>query len=79
LRNPWRNCFDRETGEFYIADVGQFAWEEINYEPADFTGGRNYGWRCMEGNGPASASGCAATLNRIKRAAGVSRRVGVIR
>src|SRR5262249_54281697 len=29
LRNPWRPSFDRATGTFYIADVGQDTWEEI--------------------------------------------------
>ena len=50
LRNPWRNSFDRATGDLYIADVGQFTWEEINFQPADSTGAENYGWDCMEGN-----------------------------
>ena len=50
LRNPWRFSFDRLTGDLYIADVGQNAWEEVNFQPADSTGGENYGWRIMEGN-----------------------------
>lgn len=50
VRNPWRCAFDRLTGDFYIADVGQSDWEEINYEPMGSPGGRNYGWKCMEGN-----------------------------
>lgn len=49
LRNPWRYSFDRETGDLWIADVGQNAWEEINLQPADSEGGENYGWRCYEG------------------------------
>lgn len=49
LRNPFRNSFDRETGDFYIGDVGQSAREEVNFEPFSNTGGRNYGWRCREG------------------------------
>jgi glucose/arabinose dehydrogenase len=49
LRNPWRNSFDRETGDLYIGDVGQNAVEEINVQPADSTGGEHYGWRVMEG------------------------------
>ena len=49
LRNPWRFSFDRETGDLYIADVGQNAWEEVNFQPADSPGGENYGWRIMEG------------------------------
>lgn len=50
LRNPWRFSFDRLTGDFYIADVGQDAWEEIDFQPANSTGGENYGWNQMEGN-----------------------------
>lgn len=49
LRNPWRASFDRLTGDFYIADVGQNQVEEINFQPASSTGGENYGWRVMEG------------------------------
>ncbi|MDY7108742.1 MAG: PQQ-dependent sugar dehydrogenase [Planctomycetota bacterium] len=49
LRNPWRCSFDRETAEFWIADVGQNAWEEVDYQPAASAGGENYGWRCREG------------------------------
>lgn len=49
LRNPWRNSFDRANGAFYIADVGQNAWEEINFQAAGSSGGQNYGWRCLEG------------------------------
>jgi glucose/arabinose dehydrogenase len=49
LRNPWQFSFDRETGDLYIADVGQQLWEEINLEPADSPGGRNYGWPWLEG------------------------------
>ncbi len=49
LRNPWRFGFDRETGDLYIADVGQGSWEEIDRQPSDSTGGENYGWNVMEG------------------------------
>ena len=49
VREPWRCSFDRETGDFYIADVGQESWEEVDVEPAGFAGGANYGWRCREG------------------------------
>jgi glucose/arabinose dehydrogenase len=37
--------FDSATGDFWVADVGQNAWEEINR--VDVSG--NYGWRCKEG------------------------------
>ena len=50
LRNPWRFSFDRLTGDLFIADVGQNAWEEVNIQPATSTGGENYGWSCDEGN-----------------------------
>ncbi len=49
LRNPWRWSFDRQTGDMWISDVGQDLWEEVNFAPAGSTGGRNYGWRRMEG------------------------------
>jgi glucose/arabinose dehydrogenase len=50
LRNPWRFSFDRLTDDLYIADVGQSAWEEIDFQAADSNGGENYGWNIMEGN-----------------------------
>jgi glucose/arabinose dehydrogenase len=48
LRNPWRYSFDRATGDLYIADVGQNAYEEVHFQPAG-QGGQNYGWPIMEG------------------------------
>jgi glucose/arabinose dehydrogenase len=59
LRNPWRNSFDPENGDLYIADVGQGSWEEVNRQPGSgIIGGENYGWRCMEGNACTGLSGC---------------------
>ncbi len=49
LRNPWRSAFDRKTGDLWIADVGQNAWEEINFVPSGKAGGMNFGWRLREG------------------------------
>ncbi|MFK7815710.1 MAG: sorbosone dehydrogenase family protein [Gammaproteobacteria bacterium] len=49
LRNPWRHSFDRETGDLWIADVGQNKWEEIHWRSSESQGGENYGWRLMEG------------------------------
>ena len=52
LRNPWRYSFDDwtrgGTAALVIADVGQNAREEVNWQPRG-AGGRNYGWRLREG------------------------------
>jgi len=55
LRNSWRISFDPLTGDLYIADVGQGAREEVNFEAAGGPGGLNYGWNFREGTvrGPA--------------------------
>lgn len=52
LRNPWRFSFDRQTGNLYIADVGQNAYEEVNVQLASSLGGENYGWNAWEGAQP---------------------------
>ncbi|MCW5878126.1 MAG: PQQ-dependent sugar dehydrogenase [Anaerolineales bacterium] len=49
LRNPWRFSFDMATGDLYIGDVGQGAWEEINFLPGGSAGGANFGWNYYEG------------------------------
>lgn len=49
LRNPWRFSFDRLTGDLWIGDVGQGAWEEVDHWPAGDDSGPNFGWRCREG------------------------------
>ena len=45
FRNPFRFSFDRESGDLWIADVGDNRWEEIDVVRA----GGNYGWPCREG------------------------------
>ena len=52
LRNPWRASFDGETGDFYIADVGQNSREELDFLAAGTGAGTNFGWRVLEGNLP---------------------------
>lgn len=61
LRNPFRAGFDRATGDYWIADVGDGSWEEIDVQPSG-SGGRNYGWPCMEGMhcGPGGGCTCGA-------------------
>jgi glucose/arabinose dehydrogenase len=49
LRNPWRFSFDRDLGDLWIGDVGQYWTEEIDYRPAGARGGVNFGWNELEG------------------------------
>jgi glucose/arabinose dehydrogenase len=48
FRNPWRFSFDRATGDLWVGDVGQNAWEEIDFAKAG-TRGLNFGWSLREG------------------------------
>jgi len=63
LRNPWRFTFDRGTGDLYLGDVGQNAFEEVDFQPAGSPGGQNYGWNIMEGDScyPPGTAGCNRT------------------
>jgi uncharacterized repeat protein (TIGR03806 family) len=61
LRNPWRWSFDRDTGELWVADVGQLLWEEVNLVQL----GDNCGWRCYEGFHEYNTAGC--DLNAVYR------------
>ncbi|HEX6964074.1 MAG TPA: NPCBM/NEW2 domain-containing protein, partial [Lacipirellula sp.] len=46
LRNPFAGDLDPVTGRYFVADVGQGSWEEIN----DATNpGLNFGWPSTEG------------------------------
>ncbi len=49
LRNPYRDSFDRVTGDLWIGDVGQAQCEEVDFQLASSAGGQNYGWRFREG------------------------------
>jgi glucose/arabinose dehydrogenase len=49
LRNPWRFSIDPETGDFYLGDVGQSTWEEIDVIPPAKQPGANLEWRAYEG------------------------------
>ena len=60
FRNPWRITFDRETGDMFIGDVGNFRQEEVDFQEAGDPGGQNYGWRCYEGDLPFLLGGCGS-------------------
>lgn len=62
LRNPWRISFDQLTGDLFIGEVGQGAWEEINLVPAGESG-LNFGWPCYEGNDPYHPEKCGPDLD----------------
>lgn len=62
MRNPWKFSFDKQTGDLWIADVGQNAREEIN-KAASTAAGLNYGWRCYEANIPYNTNGCQSVSN----------------
>ncbi len=49
IRNPWRWSFDRLTQDFYMGDVGQDLYEEVDFWPANGGAGANYGWNIYEG------------------------------
>ena len=81
LRNPWRYSFDDwtrgGTAALVIADVGQNAREEVNWEPRG-RGGRNYGWRLREGRAnydtrlPAAFQPLTAPIHEYPRSDGQS-------
>lgn len=52
IRNPWKWSFDRQTGDMWVADVGQNQIEEIGI----LESGDNAGWPCREGD--AAYDGC---------------------
>jgi glucose/arabinose dehydrogenase len=61
LRNPWKFSFDSETGQAWIADVGQNEVEEINL----LENGGNYGWKILEGTtcySPSTGCNSAGTI-----------------
>lgn len=57
LRNPFRFAFQPGTSQFYINDVGQGTWEEIDQGLS----GADYGWNVREGHcANGSTSNCGA-------------------
>lgn len=72
FRNPWRWSFDRQTGEQWVADVGQGSWEEINI----VTRGGNYGWDHREGAHCFEPSAGCRTVGLIDPVAEYDRSMG---
>lgn len=64
LRNPWRWSFDKQTGDMWIADVGQDKWEEVDFVKADSILNKNYGWHCFEGTHVYDTA-CTAQSNNV--------------
>ena len=60
MRNPWRMSFDRATGDLWIGDVGQNAWEEVDVSRGGI-GGLNFGWKVLEGSHCYNAQTCDTT------------------
>lgn len=59
LRNPYRMSIDQVTGDLWHGDVGERAWEEVNFQAGSSAGGENYGWNVTEGTDCyAPPSGC---------------------
>ena len=73
MRNPWRFSFDRSKGDMYIGDVGQGTWEEVDVEPKG-AGGKNYGWKIMEGEhcfgGACDMNGLVLPIHEYQHAGG---------
>jgi glucose/arabinose dehydrogenase len=63
VRNPWRWSFDRWNGDWWLGDVGQDTWEEVDYWKAGSPNGVNYGWRCYEGNAAYNTLNCGSSSN----------------
>ena len=58
FRNPWSISGDSETGDVWIADVGDSTAEEIDLLSAQqgWERGRNFGWDQRAGFGPPTPS-----------------------
>ncbi len=65
LRNPWRFTWDSETGDLWIADVGQNAWEEVDFVAGGRGASMNFGWNRLEGTHQFSGEAPANTVAPI--------------
>ena len=69
LRHPWRFSFDRLTGALFIGEVGQAAWEEVDWlEGPAVHDGANFGWPIFEADDClASPADCGSPRAREMR------------
>jgi len=77
FRNPYRFSFDRQTGDLLIGDVGQNAWEEIDFQAAGSVG-QNFQWNACEGlhTFPGGALGCNGPAGSVKAKLDYSHGIG---
>lgn len=73
FRNPWRWSFDSQTGDLWLADVGESTFEEVDR----VVSGGNYGWPVMEGNICSDGQNCDTSnfqlpITQYPRSVGVS-------
>lgn len=57
FRNPWGWTIDRVSGDIWVGDVGEGAFEEVNR----VVKGGNYGWPILEGNQCTNWVACVRT------------------
>jgi glucose/arabinose dehydrogenase len=65
LRNPFRFSFDRRTRNLVIGDVGQDAWEEVDFETVRSARGANFGWDALEGTHRVTADASPIPKNPV--------------
>jgi glucose/arabinose dehydrogenase len=69
LRNPWRYTFHHETGDLWVGDVGQGAWEEIAIVKKNEDHGWNLreGLHCYSGGGNCEPEGITDPILELER------------
>jgi glucose/arabinose dehydrogenase len=78
LRNPFRNSFDRVTGDLWIADVGFTSLDEVNFLAAGTPAGTNFGWALREGNPGATPAGLTDPIFTVPVGAGAAIIGGIV-
>lgn len=65
LRNPWKFSFDSLTHALVIGDVGQDAWEEIDWIAPTAKPPLNFGWNKREGTHKFRSDDASGTVRPI--------------